>query len=277
MAQNYGAKSLSVIDERYYTESKTGMITNKGVTLTFEGVNTVTIYTVDVVQEVDYQRNGANRFGPLVELGTGVQTFVLSQDKSATWTIDRGNMEDSMMVQQADESMARQQREIAIPNTDKYRISTLVAFAVAAGQSNTTALTASNSYQMLLNRKAALVDRETGDEEFVAYYTQTNYNLLRRDPEFKVASDAAYADVKSGVVTKVDGITIVVIPASYMPANVGFFVTSTKVLVSPTKMKLARTLDKVQGIDGWVCEYRRYYDAFIFTNKGKAIEVQKVA
>jgi hypothetical protein len=275
--QNYGAKSLAVVDERYYTESKTGIITNKGVTLTFEGVNTVTIYTVDVVAEVDYQRNGANRFGPLVELGTGTQTFVLSQDKSATWTIDRGNLQDSMMVQQANESMARQQREVAIPNTDKYRFATLAAFAVAAGQSNTTAITASNAYQLLLARKAALVDRETGDEEFVVFTTQTYYNFLRRDPEFKVASDAAYADVKSGVVTKIDGMKIVVIPASYMPANVGYLITSTKVLVSPTKMKMARTLSDVQGIDGWVMEYRRYYDAFIFTNKGKAIEVQKVA
>jgi hypothetical protein len=256
MAQTYGAKSLGIIDERYYTESKTGIITNKGVTLTFEGVNT---------------------FGPLVELGTGTQTFVLSQDKSATWTIDRGNLEDSMMVQQADESMARQQREVAIPNTDKYRIATITAFAVAAGYTNTTAITASNAYQLFLARKAALVDRETGDEEFVCYITQTNYNFLRRDPEFKVASDAAYADIKSGVVTKVDGVKLVVIPSSYMPANVGFFITSTKVLVSPTKLKMARTLDKVQGIDGWVMEYRRYYDAFIFTNKGKATEVQKVA
>lgn len=277
MANTYGAASLRIIDERYNTESKTSLITNKGALLKFEGISSVTIYTVDVVQEVDYQRSGANRFGPMIELGTGSQTFVMSQDKSATWTIDRGNLEDSMMVQQADESLARQQREVAIPNTDKYRFATLVAFAVAAGQSNVTAITSSNAYQLLLARKAALMDRETGDEEFVAFMNQTRYNLLRRDPEFKVASDAAYADIKSGVVTKIDGITIVVVPSSYLPVNTGYLITSTKALVSPTKMKLARTLDKVQGIDGWVCEYRRYFDAFIFTNKGKAIETQQVA
>src|ERR1044072_2471405 len=179
MAQNYGAKSLSVIDERYYTESKTDMIINKGITLKFEGVNTLTTYNVDTVPEVDYQRNGANRFGPLVELGTGVQTFVLSQDKSATWTIDRGNLEDSMMVQQSDESMARQQREVAIPNTDKYRFATLVAFGVAKSQSETVAVSASNAYQKLLRTKQALIDSETGDEEFVCFTTQTKYNYLR--------------------------------------------------------------------------------------------------
>jgi hypothetical protein len=34
-------------------------------------------------------------------------------------------------------------------------------------------------------------------------------------------------------------------------------------LVSPMKFNSVRTLDDVQGIDGWVAEGRRYYDAFL--------------
>ena len=67
MAQNYASKDLAVIDERFYTEALTEPIVNNGIKMTFEGVNSVTIYSVNVVPEVDYVRNGQNRFGALVE------------------------------------------------------------------------------------------------------------------------------------------------------------------------------------------------------------------
>ena len=273
--QNYGSKSLGVIDEKFTTESKTDMIINKGITLTFEGVNTVTIYNVSTVAEVDYVRDGANRFGPLVELPTGVQTFVLTQDKAATWTIDRGNLQDSMMAQEANKSMARQIREKAVPNTDKYRFATLMAYAVARTQGATAATTNLNIFEKFLDQQAALTDAEVPEEGRVAFFTPLALNKLKRSTEYKVAGDKSYADVKTGVVSMVDGTKIVVVPTSYLPANTTFLIVHEKTLISPVKLKLARILDEVQGIDGWVAEYRRYYDAFISTNKGVAIRYHK--
>jgi hypothetical protein len=154
--QNYASEDLAVLDERFHTESKTSMIINNGITLTFEGVNTVTIYNVDVVPEVDYVREGKDRFGPLVELGTGVQSFVLSQDKAFTFTVDRGNLEDSKMVQEADKAVKRQVREVSIPTTDIYRLTVLAAYAQANGQVTTAALSATNIFQGILAERAAL-------------------------------------------------------------------------------------------------------------------------
>ena len=96
MAQNYSAAHLGKLDERYSIDSKTKSIVNNGMRLEFNGKNSVTIYNVDTVTENDYIRSGAWRYGPLVELGTGTQTFTLSQDKAATWTVDRGNLQDSL-------------------------------------------------------------------------------------------------------------------------------------------------------------------------------------
>lgn len=273
--RNYGSKSLSVVDERFTTESKTDIIINKGITLEFNGVNSVTIYTVDTVEEVNYTRDGENRFGPLVELPTGVQTFTLSQDKAATWTIDRGNRNDEMMVTEAKKSMARQIREKAIPNTDKYRLATLFAYAVARSQGATNATSKTDIYEKFLHQQAALDDAEVPEEGRVAYFTPTALNKLKQDPTFVKQCDTSYKDLKSGTIGMVDGTKIVKVPASYLPANSTFMVVHEKVLISPTKMKLARILDEVQGIDGWVAEYRRYYDAFITTNKGVAIRFHK--
>lgn len=276
-SQNYGSASLSTLDERFYTDSKTGDIVNKGMRLDFNGKNSVTIYNVDTVAENDYIRSGRDRFGALIELGTGTQTFTLSQDKAFTFTVDRGNLEDSMMAQEVAKAVKRQVREVSVPTVDIYTLATASAYAVANSQGATAATTAANAYQQLIAQKAAMIDLLIDPDNIHVFLSQTTYNLLRRDPEFKVASDGAYRDIKSGNIDQVDGMKLHVVPASYMPTNVGFLFIAANVLIRPTKFDMVRTLDEVQGIDGWVAEGRRYYDVFIPTNKGAAIRYHKVA
>jgi hypothetical protein len=273
--QNYGAKSLGLLDNPFITKSKTEVIINKGITLDFNGVNTVTFYTPATVAEVDYVRDGSNRFGALVELPNGIQTKILSQDKAATWTIDRGNYNDSMMAVNAENSMALQVQKVAVPNTDKYRFTTLVAYAVAQSQSSTSATTSTDIYEKFLVEQAALTDAEVPEEGRYAFFPATHANKLKTSPTFKKDCDTSYKDAKTGAIGMVDGTTVIIVPSSYLPANTTFLIVHEETLISPTKMKLARTLDNVQGIDGWVCEYRRYYDAFISTAKGVAIRVHK--
>lgn len=250
---------------------------NKGIRLDFNGRNAVTFYNVDTVAENDYIRSGANRFGALIELGTGTQTVTLSQDKAFTFTVDRGNLEDSMMAQEVSKAVARQVREVSVPTVDIYTLATASAYAVANSQGATVALTNSNAYQKLIDQKAAMIDVLVPTDNIHVYMSQTNYNLLRRDAEFKVASDGAYRDVKTGNVDTVDGMKLHVVPASYMPTNVGYLFIAEDVLIRPVKFDMVRTLDNVQGIDGWVAEGRRYYDVFIPTNKGKALRYHKIA
>jgi hypothetical protein len=277
LAQNYASSYLKELDERFFTESKTGLIVNKGIRLDFNGKNSVTIYNVDVVAETDYVRSGSNRFGALVELGTGVQTFTLSQDKAFTFTVDRGNLEDSMMAQEAAKAVKRQVREVSVPTTDIYTLSVLAAYAVANSQVATNALAYTDIYQKILIQNAALTDAEVPEEGRILFINATNYNLLKRDPEFMKACDTTVRDLKKGVVGEVDGLKIVVCPASYYIANFGFMIVHESVAVRPVKFNSVRVLDEVQGIDGWVAEGRRYYDVFIPTNKGVAVRLHKIA
>jgi hypothetical protein len=98
-----------------------------------------------VVAENDYVRSGTMRYGELVELGDGVQTFILSQDKSFSISIDRGNREDSKMVLAIDDAVERQIREVSVPTVDIYRLGILTAYAVANSQVATAAITASTT------------------------------------------------------------------------------------------------------------------------------------
>lgn len=277
MAQNYAAAHLAVLDERFSLDSKTDLIVNKGIRLDFNGKNSVTIYNVDVVPENDYVRSGANRFGALVELGTGTQTFTLSQDKAFTFTVDRGNLNDSMMAQEAGKSVKRQVREVSVPTVDIYRLAVLSSYAVANSQSATSALAATDIYAKILVQQAALDNALVDDAGRVMFINPTNLNLLKRDPEFMKACDTTVKDLKRGIIGEVDGLTIVKVPTSWLATSLGFMIVANNVLVAPTKFDMVRTLTDVQGIDGTVAEGRRYYDAFVPTNKGVAIRTHFIA
>src|SRR4051794_30878883 len=170
--QNYASAVLDQIDERLALDSKTDDIVNKGsVRLDFNGKNSVTIYTVNTVSEVNYVRSGTNRFGTLTELGTGTQTFTLSQDKSFAFSVDRGNLEDSQMVQEANKAVKRQIREVATLNIDVYTLAAAHASALALSQGATAAVTASNVYVKFLAQNDAMTESkvpETGRHCFMS-------------------------------------------------------------------------------------------------------------
>ena len=248
---------------------------NKGIRLDFNGKNSVTIYNVDTVAEGDYVRSGSNRFGALVELGTGTQTFTLSQDKAFTFTVDRGNLEDSMMAQEVAKAVKRQVDEVSTPATDIYRLSVLSTYAIAnsKGVIAGSAVTNTTIYKLILDQQAAMSELSVPEEGRVLFITPTNYNLLKRDPEFVKACDESVKDLKKGIVGEVDGLTIVKAPSTYFVTKFEFMIVKDDLLVSPMKFNSVRTLDDVQGIDGTVAEGRRYYDAFIPLQKVAGLRI----
>lgn len=277
MAQNYASKYQKTIDEVFRLNSVTDIVINKGIRLDYEGVNAVTIYGVSTVAETGYVRSGSNRFGSLIELDTTKQTFTLTQDRAFTYSIDRGNYEDSMMVTEAGSTLQRQIEVVCVPNTDIYRLAALTTYANSNSQVTTVALTSSNVYVQFLARQTTLDDAKVPADGRVAFVTPATYALLKQDSNFIKASELGQGYLNKGVVGDVDGVTIVKVPTSYLPANSGFLIVHNSVLVAPHKFDTFRILKEVQGIDGWVVEGRRYYDAFIPTNHGVAVAWHKIA
>lgn len=276
MAQNYAATYQKTIDEVFSIKSKTTGIINKGITLNYLGVNAVSIYGVGTVAEGNYVRSGSNRFGALAELDTTKQTFTLSQDKSFTYSIDRGNYEDSMMVTEAGSTLKRQIAKVCVPNTDIYRLTTLEAYAVANSQTATntgTTTTSSTAFTKILDMQGILDNLFVPEEGRVLFVTPAVLSFLKLDANFTKASDIAVKNLIAGQVGEVDGVAIVKVPVSYVPSKTEYILVHEEVLVAPHKFDTYRILKEVQGVDGWVVEGRRYYDAFVPQNRGKALVV----
>jgi hypothetical protein len=277
MSLTLSAANLAVLDENFTLPSKTSELDNKDIKVDFEGRNAVTIRNWDTVAEVDYVRSGVDRFGLLNELGGGTQTLTLSQDKGATWSIDTGNYKDTDMTASASTTIDRQIREVAVPNVDIYNLAVAQAYAVANSQTTTNGLSSSDAFSDFLVQTAALTDALVPEEGRVVYMTETKYNLLRLDTAFMKACDDGYRDLKSGVRTMVNGVKVIVVPTSYLVVNTGYLFTHAKAHKSVSKIEMARVLTEQRGIDGSVCEYRRYHDFFVLGNKGVAVRAHMTA
>lgn len=277
MSLTLSSASLAVLDENFTIPSKTSELDNKDIKVDFEGRNAVTIRNWDTVAEVDYVRDGVNRFGALNELGGGTQTLTLSQDKGATWSIDTGNFKDTDLTAEASTTIDRQIREVAVPNVDIYNLAVIQAYAVANSQVTTNGLSAADAFEDFLVQTALLTDAKVPEEGRVVYMTETIYNYLRLSTTFTKACDDSYRDLKTGVRTMVNGVKVIVVPTSYLPANTGFLFTHAKAHKSVSKIEMARVLTEQRGIDGAVCEYRRYHDFFVLGNKGVAVRAHMTA
>ena len=78
-----------------------------------------------------------------------------------------------------------------------------------------------------------------------------------------------------GQVGSIDGIPIVVVPSSYLPAGVNFIILNKSAITAPVKLAEYKIHDNPPGINGWLIEGRVYYDAFVLKSKKTAIYVHK--
>lgn len=270
MSITLSSANLAVLDENFTLPSKTSDLNNPDVQVDFEGRNAVTIRNWATVSENDYVRTGVNRFGTLNELGGGTQTLTLSQDKGATWSIDTGNLEDTDNTAVASTTIDRQIRQVAVPNVDIYNLGIIQAYAVANSQTATSSMSSTDAFSKFLVQTAALTDALVPDDNRVVYMTDTQYNLLRLDANFTKACDDSYANLQTGVRTMVNGVKVIVVPTSYLVANTGYLFTHQLACKPVPKITMSRVLTEQRGIDGSICEYRRYHDFFILNKKGVA-------
>ena len=98
-------------------------------TYSFSGAKTVRISTPITVPMTDYKRTGTSRYGTPTEMGDIVQELTLTQDKSFTLTIDKGNNADQNGTKEAGKMLALQVAEQAVPLMDTYSFDRLSKLA----------------------------------------------------------------------------------------------------------------------------------------------------
>jgi N4-gp56 family major capsid protein len=275
MAVNLASKYSSAVDERFKLKSLTDAAVNNNYD--WAGVNAVTVYSIPTVAMGDYSMTGTTRYGTAAELGNVTQTMTLTRDRSFTFVIDKKNQQDTMNVMEAGKALARQIDEVIVPEIDTYRLAAMSAAGIAAGNTATAAVTASNAYSVLLNGGVALDEDKVPQGGRVAFVTPAYYSLLKLDNTFIKSSEIAQNMLINGQVGEVDGVKIVKVPSIYLPANTAFIMTNSIATVAPKKLQDYKIHDNPPGINGNLIEGRIRYDAFLLNNKANAIYVHKTA
>jgi N4-gp56 family major capsid protein len=270
MAVNLASKYSGKVDERFKLKSLTEAVVHQE--FEWNGVNAVNVYSIATSAMGNYTRSGASRYGTPAELDDTVANYTLSRDRAFTFSIDKGNREDSQMVREAGKALARQNDEQVVPEIDIYRLTKWVAAATAnSGRPTAANITAANAYVSFLAAQEYLDENKVPTEGRVAFVTPKFYNFLKLDPTFLKASDVGQKMLLNGQVGEVDGVKIIKVPSSYFPAKTPFVITHKSVMCAPKKLQEYKIHENPPGINGNLVEGRIYYDAFVLDAKKKGV------
>lgn len=264
---NLASKYSKKVSERLKKGTVIGGLTNKNYD--FIDVNTVKLYSVGTFAMNNYARAGENRYGNPEEITTSLQTWTLAQDRSFTGTVDKLNDSQSMGVLKPGSILARQLREVVVPEIDTYILQVMATAANVAGQDvlvTPGATISSNAYTNFLTLRGNIIDNEGKEDGLKAVMTAAYYNMLKQSG-FVLASNIAQQGRQSGDLGLIDNTPARIAPSSRMPANTDLIIVHPEVTTFANVLTDYNTNTKPQGISGVLLEGRVSYDGFVDVNK----------
>lgn len=284
MAINLATKFDKYVDELFATESKKSLMTNQD--LDWTGAHTIKVYKISTSKMNDYDRAGTSvgvtagdggtvvwsRYGAVASLDATTEEFTLKKDRSFTFAIDKLDTDETVRQLEAASALARQQREVVIPEVDTYVYG--VMCAGAGYKPAAVSLTKENIYEEILKANNALDNAEVPETERVILVKPDVYVLMKQCGDITMETDIGNDLRLKGVIAMIDGAKVVKVPAVRLPEDFGFMVAHPCATVAPTKLEDYMIHDNPPGISGSLVEGRICYDAFVLENKAKAIYYQ---
>lgn len=257
-----------------------GSLTEAGVNKNFSwlGNEAIKVFGVTTQALADYNKTAtSNRYGTPAELQNVVQTMLLTKDRSFSISIDRATLDDTNGAIKAGEVLRMEIDEQVTPEIDAYRLDVMQDAAIGNGAVEVAAVTNINAYEVFLDGQEVLGNAKVPVNGRVAFISYDFYSKIKRDSSFMLASEVAMKDRINGMVGMVDGVKLVPVPSSYLPANVAFILTHPSATVAAEKLTEYNIRTNVQGFSGVVIEGRVRYDAFVIDQKVDAIYVHATA
>ncbi len=277
MAINLVTKFLPYVDEVFSTESKKSLLTNQDFEWT--GAHTVKVYKVGTGKMNDYDRSGTgtgakgSRYGEVESLDATTEEFTLKKDRSFTFAIDKLDADETAQQVQAASALARQQREVVIPEVDKYVYG--VMCSKAGHKPDAVELTATNIYDEIIKANKELDNAEVPETGRHLVVTPDIYVLMKKSKDITMETDISNELRIKGVIAMIDGLSVMKVPANRLPEDFGFMIAHPCATVAPSKLEDYKVHEDAPGISGSLVEGRIVYDAFVLDNKKKAIYYQQ--
>lgn len=272
---NLATKFAPYTDEQFKAESKRSILTNQDFSWT--GAHTVKVYKISTASMNDYGRSGPAEgnfscYGPMAELNAITEEFTLTKDRSFIFAIDKLDQDETVQQLAAASALARQNREVVIPEVDKYTYD--VMCTKAGTKAEAKALTATDIYGDILAASQALDDAEIPETGRVLVVTPATHLLMKQSKDIVLDSDIGQDMRLRGVIAYLDGMSVQKVPANRLPAKFGFMVAHPSATVAPVKLEDYNIHNDTIYSSGAVVTGRICYGAFVLDNKAKGIYYQ---
>ena len=257
------------IDERYHPIS----VTNAGVNQNYDwdGAQTIKITSVGTVAMKDYDREtGYGAVASADGLSNAIQVLTLTKDRYFRAKLDKMNEEESKI--KGGEVLARQLREVTIPEIEAYRLQVMCKAIVT----NTQAIEQTKTvYEHFLEANEKLDEANVPQVTRVAFANPAFINALKLDPNFVKAGDLSQEMLLKGQVGQVDGVPIIKTNTAWLKDdstnNFDCIIVDKNATVAPIKLAEYTANPNHPDYSGTVFQGRFYYDAFVLDMKKKGL------
>lgn len=272
MAINLIKEYSTLLDNRFKQKSLTEA--HCGHDYSWDGVNSIVVFTLDNMAVQDYTLTGANRFSggnAPTNIGDEINTYTLSRKRSFSGIIEGVQNMDQKNIKKANALLKQTWDEVMVPEIDKYRLSTWMNGAGLTRIDST--LTKGTVIEALLTAQAALNNAFVPRDGRVCFVSETLAVKCKLAAELSYNQPYTSKALVNGEVTRLGGLPIVAVPDSWLPSGIEFMIKYKRATADPTKLKMLRALNQVQGIYGTVLEGLTRYDSFVLANKANGIYV----
>ena len=283
MAINLVTKFSPLVDERFEVESKTSLVTNKDYD--FIGTHSIKIYSVGTAEMNDYGRNATisndetdhvlSRYGVIKDLSTSIQEVSMEKDRSFAFVVDKEDSDETLQALNAGSALARQLREVVIPEVDAY---TYKKMADNAGHTEYgVTITANNAYTELTEGTEYMDEKKVPADGRVVVTTPKFYKFLKQDKNAVLETEIGQDMRIKGVVANMDGMTIQKVVSTLLPEGLNFMIAHKVATTQAIKLAEYKLHTDTVLASGTIVTGRIYYTAFVRNNKKDAIYVNTSA
>ena len=255
--------------------SETESLFSHELDVEFSGVRTVHVKSLKTEELQDYNRSKevgtGSRFGTTKEVGDEEQTFTMTQDKSLSLSIDKGNNVEQFNMKKAGAVMKAHRDERIMPAIDTYRLNKWakeggIHKELAAAPSKTTIVS------QIVELKNEVLDAGVPD---------TLTLLIKREylPALKLSSEWTALDslggktLPKGTIGEFDGMAVKPITNKRFPANAAFMILYRGSVIAPMKIDTFKGHVDPPGLSGDLLEFRMMHDAFVLGKKADGVAV----
>lgn len=266
---DYTTKYSKKIAERFTK----GSITNSaaGNEFEFTGAKSVKIYSMVAADLADYGR-GSTRYGEVTDLEYTTQEMICTQAKAFTKHLEALDNSDISVDAAAGKFLKMELDEKVIPTMDKYRLKKWLMGAATLKQM-ASAPTKNTIVGDIMDLKGLMGDNLVPDTNLTLYIANTYYIMLKQADAVVTVDGYNRQAVEKGVVGTFDGMKVVPVPTTWLPANAYFMIKAKGTTADPVKLAQYDVIQKAVGFSGPVCQGLCYYDSFVVGAKNVGIGV----